>query len=364
MRAVLMQSGRLWTDDVPDPLPEAGEALVKSLACGICGSDLHALKSTDEFIRTSQETGGAFKLTNDSPVVLGHEFCAEIVDYGPKTSKAWKPGTRVCSVPALPGLGGTVALGYSNDAPGGFAQLMRLSERLLIRVPEGLPTDHAALTEPMAVGLHAVRKAQLSGEEVPLVVGCGPVGLAVIAALKLARVGPVIAADFSPKRRQLALDMGADIVVDPGTDSPYSHWADVATVDERGRGLPLAERSRSSLKPAVFFECVGVPGVIEQLMLGAPREGRIVVVGVCLQTDHFRPLIGVNKELNLQFVLGYSVAEFEQTLTYIADGAIDVSPLVTGHTALAGVADAFDRLATPHSDAKIMVLPWESKGEG
>ena len=121
---------------------------------------------------------------------------------------------------------------------------MRLSQRLLIRVPEGLPTDHAALTEPMAVGLHAVRKAQLSGEEVPLVVGCGPVGLAVIAALKLARVGPVIAADFSPKRRQLALDMGADTVVDPGTDSPYSHWADVATVDERGRGLPLAERSR------------------------------------------------------------------------------------------------------------------------
>ena len=361
MRAVLMQSGELWVDEVPDPEPSSGEVLVKSLACGICGSDLHALKSTDEFIRTSRETGGAFKLTNDSPVVLGHEFCAEILDYGPETARAWKVGTRVCSVPALPGPQGTVSVGYSNDVPGGFAQLMRLSERLLVSVPDGLPTSYAALTEPMAVGLHAVAKANLTGSEIPLVIGCGPVGLAVIAALKLSGVGPVLAADFSPKRRELAIAMGADTVIDPGEDSPYGEWADVATVDERARGIALAERSRSSLKPGVFFECVGVPGVIEQLMLGAPREGRIVVVGVCLQTDYFRPLIGINKELSLQFVLGYSVAEFEQTLVHIANGAIDVSPLVTGHTGLDGVPDAFDRLATPAGDAKILVLPWEEE---
>lgn len=354
-----MQSGRLWVEDVVDPLPQRGEVLVKSLACGICGSDLHALKHTDDFIRTSRETGGAFKLTSNSPVVLGHEFCAEILEHGPGSSKVLKVGTRVCSVPALPGPNGTIPIGYSDRAPGGFAEYMRLSERLLIPVPEGLPVHFAALTEPMAVGHHAVQKASLRGGEVPLVLGCGPVGLAVIAALKLEGVGPVLAADFSKKRRELAEAVGADVVIDPASVSPFERWSELATKDKNSLGIALSERSRSSSKPAVFFECVGVPGVIEQLMLGAPREARIVVVGVCLKTDQFRPLIGINKELNLQFVLGYSVGEFERTLRHIADGVLDVSPLITGDVPLEGVADAFHRLSNPEGDAKILVEPWK-----
>ena len=117
---------------------------------------------------------------------------------------------------------GPKGMGYSNTYVGGYAEQMLLAAPLMLEVPNGLPTEHAALTEPLAVGVHAVEKAMLKGDEAPLVVGCGPVGLAVIAALRLKNIRPIVAADFSPKRRELAVKMGADIVVDPAKEDPYA----------------------------------------------------------------------------------------------------------------------------------------------
>src|SRR6266404_6762673 len=119
--------------------------------------------------------------------VFGHEFCCEVLDYGPGTARKLKTGTRVCSLPALLTAEGPQGIGYSNDNVGAYAERMLLSEALLLEVPNGLAAEHAALTEPLAVGIHAVAKANIRGDEVPLVIGCGPVGLAVIAALKLSR---------------------------------------------------------------------------------------------------------------------------------------------------------------------------------
>src|SRR5262249_57259955 len=147
-------------------------------------------------------------------VVMGHEFCAEIVDHGPGTTRALKAGARVCSRPTLMRGTGPQSIGYSNDNPGGYGEYMRLSEALLLEVPAGLATEHAAFTEPMAVGVHAVARARLERDDAPLVIGCGPVGLAVIAALRLAGVRPIVAADFSPPRRELAATLGADVAVD------------------------------------------------------------------------------------------------------------------------------------------------------
>ena len=107
---------------------------------------------------------------------------------------------------------------------------MLLSEALLLEVPNGLAAEHAALTEPLAVGIHAVAKANVRGDEVPLVIGCGPVGLAVIAGLKLKGLHPIVAADYSPARRALAQRLGADIVVDPAQTQPYATWAEHAAM--------------------------------------------------------------------------------------------------------------------------------------
>ncbi|MCP5039671.1 MAG: zinc-binding dehydrogenase, partial [bacterium] len=232
------------------------------------------------------------------------------------------------------------ALGYSNDVPGGYAERMVLAEPLLLPVPNGLAAEKAALTEPMAVGVHAVAKSRAGERDSAIVIGCGPVGLAVIAGLRLQNVEPIVAADFSPMRRKLAELQGAHVVVDPNDRSAFDTWKELAKTS-----------------PPVVFECVGVPGVVAGMIKEAPPHSRIVVVGVSMEEDHFKPMVAIVKEISLQFCLGYSLDEFAQTLAAIADGSIDVEPMITGRVGLDAVADAFDELAQPDRHAKILIDP-------
>ena len=359
MRAAIMRNQRLIVDEIAVPAPGPGEVLVKTLACGICGSDLHALAHAELLVDGARRSGGPFVMELNRDIVMGHEFCAEVVDFGPATSRRLAAGQRICSLPIL--IRGTQlqTVGYSNDHPGGYGEYMRLNEALLLAVPNGLSTAHAALTEPMAVGVHAVAKARMEADDVPLVVGCGPVGLAVIAALKLAGIAPIVAADYSARRRELALIMGADVVVDPGVDSPFASWREAALWRDPAQAPPQPPWVPGPpVRPAVIFECVGVAGMIDQVMVGAAPGARIVVVGVCMQRDHIEPMFGINKELNVQFVLGYTADEFAATLRHIAEGDIAVAPLITGTVGVNGVAAAFVELASPEQHAKILVEPW------
>jgi len=355
-----MRNSKLVVDEVPDPNPLTGEVLVKTLACGICGSDLHALKHTDAFSDNSPASmGGGLDPARD--LVMGHEFCAEILDYGPGCGEQLPIGTRVCSVPGVVRNKDFLTVGYSHDVPGGYGEQMVLMEGLLLPVPNGLATDSAALTEPMAVGWHAVEMANMTEDDVPLVVGCGPVGLAVIASLKRKGIAPIVAADFSAKRRELALTMGADIVINPAELSPYESWLEVANSSVQGERAEINLLTGERNPPAgVFFECVGVPGVIDQMLVGAHRGCRFVIVGVCMEQDHLRPLLAITKEINMQFVLGYTPEEFAATLQCIAQGDIPTDPLVTGKIGVNGVADAFNQLKNPELHAKILVEPWRS----
>ncbi|UGY12816.1 zinc-binding dehydrogenase [Bradyrhizobium septentrionale] len=359
MRAAIFRSGEIVVGTMPEPKPGAGQVLVKSLACGICGSDLHARKHAHRMVELSKFLPGRAPMDLSRDVVFGHEFCCEILDYGPDTTRKLKPGTRVCSLPAVLTPEGPKGIGYSNDYVGAYAEQMLLSEPLLLEVPNGLAAEHAALTEPLAVGVHAVAMANIRGGEVPLVIGCGPVGLAVIAALKIRGLGPIVAADYSPARRLLAEKMGADVVVDPATTQPYASWAEHAQMTEAEKAArPPMQALLPPLKPALIFECVGVPGVLQQLFEGAPRSARIVVVGVCMETDKSEPMLGIIKELNVQYVLGYTPEEFAYSLRLIAEGQVDAASLVTGRVGIDGVAQAFADLANPEAHTKILVEPW------
>jgi threonine dehydrogenase-like Zn-dependent dehydrogenase len=359
MRAAVFRNGEIVVDSLPEPVPGAGQVLVRTLACGICGSDLHARKHAHRMVEMAKFLPGRKPMDLSRDVVFGHEFCCEIVDYGPATQRGLKPGSRVCSLPALSTPTGPQGIGYSNDNIGGYAERMLLSEALLLPVPNGLAAEHAALTEPLAVGVHAVAKANVRGDEVPLVIGCGPVGLAVIAALKLKGLHPIVAADYSPARRSLAEKLGADIVVDPALTQPYASWAEHAAMSaEEQAARPPWQAFRPPLKPALIFECVGVPGLLQQVFEGAPRDGRIVVVGVCMETDRSEPMLGIMKELNVQYVLGYTPEEFAFSLRLIAEGEVNAASLVTGSVGLDGVARAFDDLANPEAHTKIIVEPW------
>ena len=338
MKAAIFRGGDIVVDSLPDPVPARGQVLVRTLACGICGSDLHAAKHAHRMVAVTRRIPGRVPMDLSRDVVFGHEFCCEVVDYGPDTERRFKPGARVCSVPLMMEADGPKGMGYSNTYVGGYAERMLLSAPLMLEVPNGLPTEHAALTEPLAVGVHAVEKAALKDGDAPLVVGCGPVGLAVIAALRLKGIRPIVAADFSPKRRELAVKMGADIVVDPSAEPPYAR-------------LEPAKR-------AVIFECVGVPGILQQMFERVPRDARLVVVGVCMEPDTIEPMFGIVKELNLQFVLGYTPDEFARSLTLLADGKVDGEALITGKVGLEGVKGAFAELANPERHTKILVEPW------
>jgi threonine dehydrogenase-like Zn-dependent dehydrogenase len=339
MRAAVLRGGAIVVDEVPDPIPAFGQVLVRTLACGICGSDLHFVKYGRRLVELTSQAGLDAELDFDRDIFMGHEFSAEVLEVGPDTM-ALPAGTVVTSMPGMITLEGPKSLAYSNDYPAGYGERMLLSAPLLLEVPNGLDPARAAMTEPMAVGWHAVARSGISPGSAALVVGCGPVGLAVIAALRMRGIEPIVAADFSPVRRSLASVMGAHEVADPASEPGIDAWR---RVDGR--------------HPLVVFEAVGVPGILDTAMRDAPANSRIVVVGVCMEPDTVQPAYGILKELSIQFALGYDPSEFSETLRAIAEGQLDVSPLITGAVDLDGVPGAFDALARPDVHAKIVVEP-------
>jgi threonine dehydrogenase-like Zn-dependent dehydrogenase len=340
---------------VEDPQAGSGHVLVRPLSTGICGSDLHALADFANFTGLMDRVG-APSLDGAADTIFGHEFCAEILEHGPDTAGTLPSGTRVCSVPIIIGPGGVEQIGYSNRYPGALAERMVLQEALLLPVPDSLETNLAALTEPLAVGEHAVGLADLQPGQPCLVVGCGPVGLAVIAALKGRNHGPVLAADFSPARRRLAEAFGADEVIDPEVSSPHDRWASFGvpmTIMERAGAVMMG----ADLKDPVIFEAVGVPGMLQAIIEAAPPRSRIVVVGVCMHPDSIEPFFAVTKEIEFRFSFGYTPAEYASTLDRLANGVPGAEALVTDAVGLDGAPGAFETLRTPGEHGKILITP-------
>src|SRR5262245_55957493 len=197
LKAAYMRSGNLEVGALPDPVPKDGEVIVRTLACAVCASDLHVLQHGRQLTEWSRAENGPFKMDLDRPVVLGHEYCAEVIDYGPGTNRALPVGTLVTSSPVVIGAHGIAGVGLSNDYPGGFGEYMLFSEGLMRRVPDSLGARLASLTEPVSVGIYYVRVAELREGDVPLVIGCGAIGLAVVAALRRAGARPILAVDFA-----------------------------------------------------------------------------------------------------------------------------------------------------------------------
>jgi threonine dehydrogenase-like Zn-dependent dehydrogenase len=339
MRAAVLREGRMvYRDDVPDPIPGPGQVLVGVRSCGICGSDLHFARYGDQVLSLSDEMasslgGGTGNVDLSHDIFMGHEFSAEVLEAGPDTD-TYPAGTLVTSIPVLISGQHVEPIVYSNNTLGGYAERMLLSAPLLLPIPNGLDPRHAALTEPMAVGLHAVNKSGVQPGETALVLGCGPIGIAVIAKLRARGVETIVAADFSSKRRELASTMGAHQTLDPAQGSPFD-----------------------TVTPAVVFEAVGIPGIIDDVMRRARHGTRLVVVGVCMQPDTVHPFFGIAKEINVQFVLVYDPNEFADSLRAIAEGDIDVTPVITGDVGLEDVGKAFDDLADPERHCKILVTP-------
>ncbi len=312
-------------------------------------------------------------------VVFGHEFCGTIADYGTNTRRKIKNGTPVVALPLISTASGMHAIGLSASAQGAYAEQVVIEEAFMMALPNGLSPEIGVLTEPMAIGFHAVNRSEIDKKDAAIVIGCGPVGLAIISMLKMRGVETIVASDFSPGRRSLAVACGATSAVDPSNETPYD------VLGKRGYATSMARQAAAGLKGLkglqklpvpwhivlrglgkvgatkskrpVIFECVGLPGIIEQIITAAPIGTRVVVAGVCMEPDKFRPAMAVNKEIDLRFVVGYGPLEFRDTLHLLSDGKVDVTPLVTGTVGLDGVDAAFTALATPETHAKIVIDP-------
>jgi 2-desacetyl-2-hydroxyethyl bacteriochlorophyllide A dehydrogenase len=324
--AVLNDDHHLEVTEVPDPSPGAGELVLKVTACGICGSDLK--------LRPAMPAG----------LVMGHEFCGEVVALGGDLAGEWREGQHVTALPLI-GCGRCLACLSGEPAhcaqidmvgvggsPGAFAEYVRVHSRETIALPDSLDPALGALVEPLAVGLHAVERSLPRAGDRALVVGAGPVGLAVMTWLAHFGVRELVVSDPSAVRRAAAEEFGATRTIDPAAER-------------------LEERYD------LVVECVGLPGMTDVCVGAATRHGRVVIAGVCTHPDPYVPLRAVMKELAMAFAVYYTRREFFSVVDALERGSIDAAPFVTQRVGLAGANDAFQTLTEAKEERKILVLP-------
>lgn len=351
MRAAVLRGGSVEVREIDDPIPGRGQILVRSLACGICASDLHFMDHPR--VDADDDTG----LSNHDPdadIVMGHEYCAEIVDYGPGTTRRWAAGTRVSSIPALVVDGGIRVVGQSPEAPGGFGEYFLLTEGMTQVVPSDLPDELVSIADAISVGWSYVKRAAVGAREVPLVIGCGAIGLSAVASLKRLGVGPIVAADFVASRRATAMELGADVVIDPAELSPYAGWRELAY----GSPDPVRDiMGMLDLPGCVVFECVGVPGVLNSIIQGCERASRIFSAGGPPEGDHLATMVAKRKGLNIQFGGGPSLTHWNEAFEEVCSGRLDVAPMFGRTLGLDEVPAALDQARDANGPARLIVVP-------
>jgi threonine dehydrogenase-like Zn-dependent dehydrogenase len=341
MKAAYLENDRIHVGQFPDPVPSKGQALVRTHRCGLCASDAHFLSSGPTIVSQCREFGGPYASVDlTKRIVMGHEYVGEIVDYGPGSRRPMKVGTKVTSAPIMRQGSVRGIVGYVSELPGGFGEYMLLDEDFLLQVPTELDDDRAALIEPLAVGLEHARAGEPQAGEVPLVLGCGAIGLGVIAGLKVKGIGPIVAADLDARRRDIAIRMGADVSVDPREMSPYA---------------PIA--SLGMRRPNLVYECVGKPGLLNQIVNGIGFGARIVIGGFCLEPEQLYVPSAQSKRLKINFACGEEQQDMELALRLIADERIDLKPWLGTRIGLNGVGETLARMSDPASPVRTVVDP-------
>lgn len=343
MNSIVMQDGAVHLVQSSVPKPQARQVLVRSLACGICGSDLHITRHTSDVFSMYRKLGVMDPTMDDhTGVMLGHEFCAEIVEYGPDTQQVFAKGARVTSVPILMSQQGA-GVGVTPGLSGAYSEYFILDEALLLAVPDTLPSEAVALTEPLAVGLHAVNRSEIKPNDAALVVGCGPIGLATISALKLRGINTIVAADLQDDKLHNALEFGASHSVNSGEQD------EVVFATEHMREGKL-----------FIFECVGITKLINSFIQRAPAQSTLVITGIHTANLSVNYAYATVKELDFKFTYYYQPEEFSQCLSALAEGKVPWQKMLTGKVGMDGVTDAFQQLMSPNEHIKVIIEPWRN----
>lgn len=344
MRAVVLRGGRLEVRETDDPVPGPGELLLRTLATAICASDVHFMDHHD-----AVPTGGfgGMVYDPDRDIVLGHEFVGEVIAYGPGCSDRFPIGTRVTAMPILlvdGGLAGIKVIGQHPEAPGSFAERLVVSEVMARAVPDGARDDAVALVDAFAVGEFYVRSSGIGAGEIAIVIGAGAIGLSAVAALAARGVDPIVVSDFNAGRRELASRFGAHVLVDPADRSPFDAFREL--VVERGIG-----------KPAVVFECVGAPGLLQRIVDSCDMWTRIYAAGGWYTGDTLDCTKATHRGVTIQFGGGPQPEDWYGTLDAICEGRLDPLPSVGKVIGLDEVPGAMEMTRRSEGPPRIVVHP-------
>lgn len=333
MRAAVMQGLRkpLTVETLPDPTPGTGEVVVRVGRCGICGSDLHM---------TEDPMYG--KGAGD---VLGHEFAGEVVALG-KGAEGLAVGDLVSVIPlascghCASCLAGELAwcTGFGLQG-GGYAEFAVTRPNQCVTLPKSASLADGAIIEPLAVALHGVAMSGLKPGDDVLILGAGPIGLAVAFWARRRGARRVVVQDIATHQQDRALSMGATgFVVDPAEP------------------VAAAERALGG-KADIVFECVGVPGLIAQAVEQVKNRGTILLLGLCTRPDTFNSFAMLSKEVRLVTSAFFTRGEYEAALDALNGGAAEPRALVTDTIDLGAVPDTFEALRHRTHQCKVLIAP-------
>ncbi len=329
MKALVLQEyTKFVCQEVPPPQPAADEVLVAVRACGICGSDVHGMDGS---------TG-----RRRPPIIMGHEAAGVIARVGAAV-KSWAAGDRVtfdstiycgecefCRRGEINLCDHRRVLGVSCEdyrRDGAFAELVAVPQRVLYRLPDKVPFEHAALVEPFSIALHAVRRAPITLNDTVVVVGAGMIGLALVQTLRHTGCGRLVAVDVADERLALAKTFGAPDTVNSARENPTEALLRLT----HGRGADVA------------FEAVGLTTTVDLAVRSLRKGGTLALVGNITPKIEFPLQIAVTRELSIHGSCA-SRGEYPAVLDMLARGALQPAPLISAVAPLAEGAAWFDRL--------------------
>jgi L-iditol 2-dehydrogenase len=318
-------------EDLPDPRPGPGEILLKVHRCGVCGTDLSMTK------------GGIFDYGQNSQ--FGHEYAGEIIELGREVT-GLKVGDRIAVLPSVACGQCEPCRGHGNNvlcqaspatAMVGFAELAKVPASVATPLPSTLTMADGALVEPLAISLYGVKLAQIQPGDRVLILGGGTVALYAIYWARRLGAGRIVAMSRSARRRDLALEMGADAFITYGDH-------EIGEVREALGGAPQ-----------FVFECVGAEGMLGKAVMHAAQFGKIVSLGFCTAPDPIIPGIASFKCVSMQFAVGYSMKEFIYVAEQMDKGRCDPKAIITNEIPLSGLPAMFDVLRGPNDETKVHV---------
>ncbi len=341
-------------EEVPEPEVREGSVKVKVDWCGICGTDLHEYLAGPIFIPVA---GSPHPITGETlPLTLGHEFAGEVVEVGDGSAEV-NTGDRVAIEPVFrcgecaacqrgaPNLCAKLGFYGLMGGGGGMSEFAVVPSYMLHRMPEGLTTEQGALVEPIAVGLRAVRRAGFEEGQSAVVFGGGPIGAVTVQCLRAMGAGLVMLAEVAEARKNKALEIGADVVIDPSEED----------VVERVSELTDGEGAEHS------FDAAGIQETLQTAMHATRKGGTVTIISIWEGPVELNPNDIVMSELNVGGTICYTPEDFADTISMLKDGSIKTEGIITERIPLSDVVEGGFEELVDHKDRHVKILVHSSE---